>query len=837
LRASTMKGLIIHTADEAGSANGPDYRFGWGLMNTLKATQLITSNKNSGNNFNIREMVLNSGDSISINIPAKETAALRASICWTDPAGTPPPASLNPPNLMLVNDLDMTITRESTTHFPWILNPSTPAAAATTGDNFRDNVEQVWIQTPTPGNYVLKIKHKGTLSGGSQVVSILISGNQNLVVYEPFGGEILMVGATKKIKWSTTNFSGNVKIEISRNNGNSYTSLVASTPNDGEYDWLVAGPNSSFCKIKITSIENPSVTDFNTTNFLIVTPSITLTAPNGGEVWDVDSVKNITWNSANLTGKVRIDITRDNAVTFETLFAETDNDGSEPWNITAPATTQAKIRITSIDVPSLTDLSDATFTIKVPYLTLSFPVGNEGLIVDSNYNITWTSHLAADNIKVELSRDGGLTYDALFESTPNDGIESWTVNEPLTHQARIKISEIAPEPVKFATSSNFTIGIMDSVQFEENWNIASIPMKIAESRKTFLLSGGGPAFKYFPTSGYAVGDLLSFFEGFWIKYPFPVYQKFIGVPVEEDSINVYAGWNLVGNLSYPLSVNDISTDPPSIISAGIFGFSGRYSQPDSLRPGKGYWVKVSENGTLKLKRGAGYSKVNMITETVGKFNSIIFKDASGKSQTLYFSDDRADEVNLNLFELPPMPPQPSFDVRFSTHRLFELFNQSQTDRKRIELQSLTYPISIGWNIVQDNSKYHLTSGSTILADMKGSGSTVVNDESENAITLKRLNSFEPQLPTETGLSQNYPNPFNPTTNISYQISEAVHVRLSVFDVLGREVALIVDQPQEAGFYSVPFNSSTIKNNLPSGIYYYKLNAGVKVFINKMLLLK
>lgn len=837
LLGSTMKGLIIHTADEAGSANGPDYRFGWGLMNTLKAAQLITSNKNSGNSFNIREMVLNSGDSITINIPAKETAPLRATICWTDPAGTPPPASLNPPNLMLVNDLDLTLTREQTKFFPWILNPSSPATAATTGNNFRDNVEQVWIQTPTPGNYVLKINHKGTLSGGSQVVSILISGNQNIVVYEPSGGDILMVGATKKIRWLTTNFSGNVKIDISRNNGNSYTNLVASTPNDGEYDWLVTGPNTSFGKIKITSLENPSITDFNITNFSIVTPSLTLTSPNGGEFWNTDSVKNITWNSANLSGKVHIEITRDNGATFQTLFAETDNDGSEAWIVTPPATTQAKIRIKSIDVPSLSDLSDATFTIKVSFLTLSFPVGNEGLIVDSNYNIAWTSYLASDNIKIELSRDGGLIYDVLFDSTPNDGMESWTVNEPMTHQARIKISEISPESVKVATSSNFTIGIMDSVQFEENWNIASIPLKIAENRKSYLLTWGGPAFKYSPTSGYAIGDLLQFSEGFWIKYPSSVYQKFIGVPLEEDSMNVFAGWNLVGNLSYPLSVKDISTDPPSIISAGIFGFSGRYWLPDSLRPGKGYWVKVSENGTLKLKRGAGYSKVNMVEGNVAKFNSLIFKDALGKSQTLYFSDDRADEINLNLFELPPPPPQPSFDVRFSTHRLFELFNQSQTDRKRIEQQSLTYPISIVWNIVQDNSKYLLTRGTTILTDLKGSGSIEVMDESENAITLNRLNSFEPQLPTETGLSQNYPNPFNPETNISYQISEAVNVRLSVFDVLGREVAVIVDQPHEAGFYSVPFNSSTLKNNLPSGIYYYKLNAGTKVFINKMLLLK
>ncbi|MDI6803026.1 MAG: S8 family serine peptidase [Bacteroidota bacterium] len=837
LRGSTMKGLIIHTADEAGSANGPDYRFGWGLMNTLKAAQLITSDKNAGNNYNIREMVLNNNDSIVINIPGKETAAIRATICWTDPAGTPPPASLNPPNPMLVNDLDLTLTRDASTFFPWILNPSNPATAATTGDNFRDNVEQVWIQSPIAGNYAIKIKHKGILSGGSQAFSLLISGIQPLVVFNPRGGEVWPVGSTKTLKWAAVNYTGNVKIEISRNNGTTYTTLIASTTNDGEQDWVVTGPNSSFCKIRVSSIENPSIVDFTSTFFSIVTPSLTLTSPNGSEVWNVDSVRNITWNSANLHGKVRIEITRDNGIAFETLFPETDNDGSEPWIVTGPASNQVKIKITSVEVPSLTDISDASFTILVSFLTLTFPTGNEGLLVNNTYDISWSSYLAGDNMKIELSRDGGLSYDVLFNSTPNDGSEQWLVNEPTTHLARIKISEIGSEPVKFASSLNFTIGIMDSVLYDANWNIASIPMRTAENRKTILLPSTGTAFTYSPSSGYSVADILSYLDGFWIKYSSPVNQKFVGVPVEEDSINVYAGWNLIGNLSIPLSVNDITSVPTSIISAGIFGFSERYSQPDSLKPGKGYWVKVSEDGILKLKNGTGYSKMNVITESVGKFNSITFKDATGKSQTLYFSDDKADEENRSFYELPPLPPQPSFDVRFSTHRLFELFNQSQTDGKRVVLQSLTYPISIAWNVVQDNSKYHLTNGSTILADMKGSGFTMVNDELESTISLKRISSFEAQLPTETALSQNYPNPFNPTTNISYQISEAVHVRLSVFDVLGREVALIVDQPQEAGFYSVPFNSLTIKNNLTSGIYYYKLNAGVKVFINKMLLLK
>jgi tetratricopeptide (TPR) repeat protein len=87
--------------------------------------------------------------------------------------------------------------------------------------------------------------------------------------------------------------------------------------------------------------------------------------------------------------------------------------------------------------------------------------------------------------------------------------------------------------------------------------------------------------------------------------------------------------------------------------------------------------------------------------------------------------------------------------------------------------------------------------------------------------------------TETKLFANYPNPFNPSTVIKYQLSDASQVSLRVYDVMGREVATLVDSYQNKGNYDVTFNA----NNLASGIYIYKLNAGGKQLINKMLLMK
>jgi hypothetical protein len=180
--SSTLRGLAIHTADEAGTNAGPDYRFGWGLFNARSAALLITNNYASQSLPFIKEVNLASGDYIEFPVIATNTQPLRVTICWTDPAGNPPSKSLDPTNRMLVNDFDLRLTRAATTNFPWVLSPTNRTAGATTGDNKLDNVEQVSIPAPTSGEYLVRVTHKGNLVNSSgavtnQLVSILVSGN------------------------------------------------------------------------------------------------------------------------------------------------------------------------------------------------------------------------------------------------------------------------------------------------------------------------------------------------------------------------------------------------------------------------------------------------------------------------------------------------------------------------------------------------------------------------------------------------------------------------------------------------------------------------------------
>jgi hypothetical protein len=196
-----------------------------------------------------------------------------------------------------------------------------------------------------------------------------------------------------------------------------------------------------------------------------------------------------------------------------------------------------------------------------------------------------------------------------------------------------------------------------------------------------------------------------------------------GLLLTNDTINVATGWNMIGSISQPIAVSSVSSVPGGITTSHFFGYQGSYSITDSIRPGKGYWVKVNQDGKLVL---------------------------SSSSQAAPSSAIRI----VPTEELPPPSPEGS-DVKQGT------------------------------------------------------------------------------MPTSYALAQNYPNPFNPTTTINYALPEQAFVRLTVYNVLGQEIATLVNETQDAGSRSVEFNA----NNLPSGLYFYKISAGNFSDMKKMILLK
>jgi plastocyanin len=178
MRSSTLKALAIHTANECGSNDGPDYAFGWGLLDAAAAANAIT---NTAENT-ILEATLSDGGTWSYTFTANGVTPFSATMAWIDPAGTATGSVLNPSASRLVNDLDIRLTDGTTTWSPWILDPSNPSNAATTGDNFRDNVEKIETAILPAGTYTVNITHKGSLSGSSQAFSLIMTGLPSLPI-------------------------------------------------------------------------------------------------------------------------------------------------------------------------------------------------------------------------------------------------------------------------------------------------------------------------------------------------------------------------------------------------------------------------------------------------------------------------------------------------------------------------------------------------------------------------------------------------------------------------------------------------------------------------------
>ena len=174
LKAATVKALVIHTADEAGTSDGPDYAYGWGLMNTEKAAMKIAQDQWVNV---IDELDLQNGDVYTRTFQSDGKTPVKVTICWTDAPGTVLPAQLDPETRMLVNDLDLKIMHNGITYYPWHLDPLHPQnQAVNDSKNYVDNVEVVDIANPESGDYTIVVSHEGTLNEEHQNFSIIISG-------------------------------------------------------------------------------------------------------------------------------------------------------------------------------------------------------------------------------------------------------------------------------------------------------------------------------------------------------------------------------------------------------------------------------------------------------------------------------------------------------------------------------------------------------------------------------------------------------------------------------------------------------------------------------------
>lgn len=194
--SSTIKGLLIHTADEAGPSDGPDYQFGWGQVNAERAALHLHQAGISSRSLapkppfesQVLEGVLLPGESREWTVFLDEKKTFRATLAWIDPAAESGDKSLNNPESKLVHDLNLAVEGVDGAHLPWVLNPASPSEAASRGVNVRDNVEQV-VFLAESGQYTIQVTAPSQLQTASQSFSLIIG--EAVDVFEPTAASAL----------------------------------------------------------------------------------------------------------------------------------------------------------------------------------------------------------------------------------------------------------------------------------------------------------------------------------------------------------------------------------------------------------------------------------------------------------------------------------------------------------------------------------------------------------------------------------------------------------------------------------------------------------------------
>ncbi|MCU0382686.1 MAG: T9SS type A sorting domain-containing protein, partial [Cyclobacteriaceae bacterium] len=293
--------LLIHTAKEAGQQPGPDYGFGWGLIDTEAAATFLLQKENEGKKLIERNLL--SGEEHTLTLQPAANSKISVTLCWTDPEGNPVTPIIDPTQRMLVHDLDIRlIDDQGTVHFPWILNPTIPQAQATRGDNIRDNVEKIEVESAFKRTYTLSVRHKGNLNFGGQTYSLLISYIPAL----PAGKTLYRIGAgnwNDPARWSFTSGGAPANLVPGEND-----CAIIDNRSLQNNETLIATTNLNIKQCIIVSSKNATFNLNN--NILSFSKNLTIAAPN----WSITNGKLL----ANGGGLVTI--AQGNLATSELIF-------------------------------------------------------------------------------------------------------------------------------------------------------------------------------------------------------------------------------------------------------------------------------------------------------------------------------------------------------------------------------------------------------------------------------------------------------------------------------------------------------------------------------------
>ncbi|MDO8335946.1 MAG: hypothetical protein Q7T74_04170, partial [Candidatus Saccharibacteria bacterium] len=298
------------------------------------------------------------------------------------------------------------------------------------------------------------IRISDVLNSSNSLVSSIFKIS-NITLTSPNGGELLQAGATKNITWSAGNNIASVVIEVSTNNGSTWSS-VTTAGNTGSYSWLVPSTPTDSMKIRISDATKSSIKDESNNLFSI--NSLALTSPIGGEKIQTGKLYSnfITWTASSNIAFVKVELSTDGGSTWSSYNNLVKaSDGKYPVTFSS-STSQAKIRISnSADATIISQSGNFT----VEQLALTAPIGTEYWQAGTSKNLTWTGALVT-NVALEYSSDNGTSWNTIIASTPAaTGTYSWSIPLALaSSQVKIRVSDASDNSVSATPPNPFVVG-------------------------------------------------------------------------------------------------------------------------------------------------------------------------------------------------------------------------------------------------------------------------------------------------------------------------------------------------------------------------------------------
>lgn len=379
---------------------------------------------------------------------------------------------------------------------------------------------------------------------------------------------------------------------------------------------------------------------------------------------------------------------------------------------------------------------------------------------------------------------------------------------------------------------------------KKGWNLLSLPVRPINSKWDVFYPNAINIPYFFSQNQYQQPDagILKVGVGYYIKYDAQVDRQFAGTFINDisnprDPVRVYPGWNTIGAASASVNVREINftnfnLELPTVNYTRTFGIWGYrtdrgFYEASELKPGLGYWIKVNANGYYRLvleQRAIDVeAEINPKQEVIKKSDMLVVTDNEQSQSQVYFANNS--DVDVNVFELPPVPPSNLFDFRFADGKY--LSNQNESI---IQLQGVTYPLTLTIDNASARYTFYDAATNEYLGTIyEGSkGSIEIKSEKSNAIKVLRS-----VVATEGFSALAYPNPFADKGTVAYNLPENGNVQISLFDVLGNEVQNLFNGFATAGYHTLDINTV----NLASGRYILKVTAGGQSLIQTVTIVK